>query len=182
MPYAYHGSQFFALAVENDFVCGIYASDKNEFRVAWVDANHLCDEFPGIDIVAGEYDQGKQYYSYPGGAKWSKLNFTGSHTKYSNVIYHDDAPEKLDGIVIEYQVISRNGKGDVSGVRDVYINDGSGWEFVTSYDLDPYNQTVRVWVMFDEPREIKAVATIPQDPDLEGFVFRQTIPELIIEK
>lgn len=179
MPYAYHGSTFVALAEENGFICGIYPSDQNVFTVGWVDRDHINADFPGTTICVGNMDYSKDYSYYIGCADWSRLPFPGTDTDYSTVYYPTACPKKLDGIVIEYQVISRNGKGDVSGPRDVYIDYGSGWEYLTSYDLDPYNQTVRVWVMFDEPTEVKAVATIPQDSELEGFIFRQTFPELI---
>ncbi|MDO4744826.1 MAG: hypothetical protein Q4A86_05540, partial [Clostridia bacterium] len=179
MPFAYHGSTLIALAEENGYICGIYMSDQNEFCVAWVEGKHLCGYFPGEYILVSDPDPSKEYYCFMGQTKWSAMPFVGSGTKYSEVIYSDGMNRALDGIGIEYQVISRNGKPDVCGPRDVYINDGSGWEYVTSFDLESNNTPVRITIYFDQPTQVKAVATVPQSSAIEGFIFRQFIAEMI---
>jgi len=179
LDFAYHGSTFVGLAEENGYVCGVFQTDSNKHCVAWVDSKNLSDYFPGEYILVTPPKAGKTYYYSIGEVKWSLTPFVGTDTKYSEIIYNDSTPKMLDGIGIEYQVISRNGKVNVLGARDVYINDGQGWEYVTSFDLKDNDCPVRVTVHFDSPRHIKAVATVPQDKAIEGFIFRQTCPELI---
>ena len=179
LAFAYHGSTFIALAEENGYVCGIFQTDQNQYCAAWVDSKNLLDYFPGEYILVNSPDSSKNYYYNIGEVKWSLTPFVGTNTKYPEIIYNESTPKMLDGIGIEYQVISRNGKVNVLGARDVYINDGQGWEYVTSFDLKDNDCPVRVTVHFDTPRQIKAVATVPQDRSIEGFIFRQSCPELI---
>lgn len=179
MPFAYHGVRVYALAVENGYVCGMYPTEDNELRTAWISEKNLSSTFPGISFVAGEQKYGADYTSYFAKVKWSKTPFIGTNTIYTEIVDHDGPSNMVDGIAFEYQVLSRQGKGDVSGARDVYINDGSGWEYVGSYDLEPYNTPVRVTIYFDYPVAVKAVATVPQDPKIEGFIFRQFVTDML---
>lgn len=179
MPFAYHGSRVIVLAVENDYACCLYMTDENKMHAAWIDVDHLSSTFPGKSFIAGSYDRSIDYYSagYPE-IKWSSLPFVDTDTKYTEIVSHNGLRRECDGISIHYHVIGRDNKKDCAGEREIYINDGSGWEYVGSFDLEPYNVPVELNIFFDEPIDVRAVATVPVDRKLEGFTFIQYISDL----
>ena len=177
MPMAYHGTMVTALAEENGFICGLYTSEDNVRTVGWINAENLSSRFPGKDVVFGNPGN-RSFYSYPAEFDWSGVNFVDSRTKFTEISYSYCPSAQVDGICYEYQVISRQGK-NVAGQREVYINDGSGWEYVGSFDVDGGSEAVRVSIYFDSPKEVWAVATIPSTRSSEGFIFRQYISGML---
>ena len=182
MPFAYHGVRVHALAVQDGFICGIYPTEDNELAVGWISESNLSYSFPGEEYTLGMAKPGAAYVSYFAQVEWSKEPFVGRKTKYTKIVGHDGPTDMVDAIAFEYQVTSRQGRDDASGPRDVYINGGNGWVYVGTYDLEKYSNPVRINIYFDEPVTIKAVATIPQDEDLDGILFRQFVTDMMFIK
>lgn len=176
---AYNGVMFIGLAAENGFVCGIFPTADNERTAGWIRADNLSSTFPGKSVRFGN-SAASSYIVYYSSTKWSAVPFVGSKTNFTEIVSHSGPSQAVDAISYEYQVLSRQGK-NVIGERNVYINDGSGWEFVGRFNLDDSNETVRVNIYFDQPRVVKAVATVPSDPNSEGFTFRQYISGMMFK-
>ena len=178
MPTAYHGTMVMGLAEENGFICGLYYSDNNVYTVGWINADNLSSSFPGKMVILGT-PRATRYSYYPADFDWSSVNFVDSKTKFTEINYSYSPSAQVDGICYEYQVISRQGK-NVAGQREVYINDGSSWEYVGSFDVDGGSEAVRVIIYFDQPKEVLAVATLPATRSSEGFIFRQFIAGMLV--
>lgn len=180
MPFAYHGSSVTVLAVEGDFACILYCSDKNELHTAWVSKDNLTSVYPGESYSVGkfysEYTK-KPYSIVMPKVKWSNFNFVGTESKYTELVGADVRPPCFS-ITVEYQVISRNGIREAYGEREVYLNDGDGWVSVGTFDVNKNFDPVRFTVNFNKPVEIKAVAVIPTDLSKQGFIYRQCVVDM----
>lgn len=180
-PPAYHESRVEVLAVEDEWAFIIYENEKFEEYAAWVNVDNLVElseKSKGKNVGFGKaiYSTSDTISLTGVEQEWSKLNFPGSKSKFVQI----DAP--LPGndceyvaMDVSYHVISRNGVKDASGERDVYINDGDGWEYVGSFEVDKDLEPMTIHISYDEPREIKAVAVIPVDSADEQCVVRQSV-------
>ena len=174
---AYHGSKVEVLAIEGDWACIVYVNEKFEELAGWVALERLSSNYPCDTIVFGKalIPGDEAFIMVDPEQKWSKQYFVDTDTKYVEV----DAPwfneDRCTALVIDYQVISRNGVKDASGERNIYLNDGSGWEYMGSFDVNSNLDPVRLLVHYDEPKEIKAVAVIPSDSAQEKCLIRQHI-------
>ncbi len=178
-PVVYHGSRVLVWAVENDFAFITYQTERFEMSMGWVNADHISSKPTSIQISFGSdknYRSENLLSSPPPIQKWSKFNFVDSKTKYVEI--HESETDVTDSFVamdIYYKVISRNGVSDASGERNVYINDGSGWEYVGSFEVNKDLEAVCIRVNHDSPRAIRAYAIIPTDAGQEKCLVSQNV-------
>ena len=170
-PYAYHGVRVTLLAEEKGFSCVLYHSDANERRAAWIPSDYLSWSYPGKTEYIG---WGSSGYSYGDPeVQWSKDYFVGSRQKYTLL---KSEFRNCDGFTLDYQVTARNGADTQQclGPRSVYVNDGSGWTYVGSFDYDSLGP-VHVVVRLDSPMTLAAVATTASCAKPDTFLFRQSV-------
>ena len=99
--------------------------------------------------------------------KLSSFNFVDSKTKYVTLSTPTYEADNFVAIDLYYKVVGRNGVKDASGERNVYINDGSGWEFMGSFEVNSDYDPVCININYDKPREIRAFAIVPSNSELE---------------
>lgn len=176
----YQGVSVELVAIEGDWGCVSFYNSSNTKKAGWAYLENLSDEYPGKTIIFGEENLELcalghgEYRSVQPELDWSKFNFVDTKTKYT-VIAEPWCDEPCAGIVFDYQVTSRNGVKRAWGERDVYINGGDGWEYVGSFEVEDSLDAVRCELYFDEPRVIKAIASIATGASAENFVFRQAV-------
>lgn len=179
-PVAYHGSKVLVWAEEDGWACISYYNENFEQFLGWVNADYISSESTCNGISFGEpiFDTTQKtqtiYLVFPE-QEWSSFNFVGSKTKYVEISTPTYEADQFVAMDIYYKVISRNGVSDASGERNVYLNDGSGWEYIGSFEVNKDLEPVRIHINYEEPREIKAVAVIPTDPVHEACVVNQHV-------
>ena len=174
---AYHGSRVTVLAEEKGFGCILYYTSGYVLRAGWVNMNNLSWEFPGTTITVGQ-ERRNQSVTRIGDipVTWSKENFVGTKQKYSIL---DEAADNCVEFTLDYDILSRGGAttAECLGLRTIYINDGSGWVSVGSFEcteLTPYH----VIVHLSQPMKILAVATKADCAKPDTFSFRQSVLDM----
>jgi len=176
---AFHGSRVIVLAKHGDFFCILYHTQANALMVAWINSEHVVSYYPGNSARIG---LGKGYVSLTNvgdpEVSWSRENFIGTGRKYTLL---DIAVKNVVSFTLDYQITARNGSQsyEVTGLRDVYVNDGSGWLYIGSFDYPDHQTPVHVTVTFSEPMTLAAVATVPNCTDPTHFVFRQCVLDVM---
>ena len=173
---AYHGSRVTVLAEQNGFSCALYYTSGNVLCVGWIYNGDLSAEFPGTVLSVGE-DSGKtgrDPVDIP--VAWSED--TGDDRLLKCSVLAEPA-EKVLQFTLDYDIYSRftNVTEEVYGPRTIYVNNGSEWVEVGSFDcqqLTPYHITVKL----PEPMDITAIATSP-DCVVKNFTYRQMILNII---
>ena len=176
---AYHGSRVTVLAGHGAFYCVLYFTQKNELKAGWVNAEYLVSYYPGntAQIGRGSRDSRAVNVGDPD-VSWSRENFVRTTRKFTIL---NQAISNVVGFTLDYQVTARNGSQsyEVYGPRDVYVNDGSGWVYVGSFDYPDHHTPVHVTVNLDQPMTLAAVATIANCPDPNTFIFRQSVLDVM---
>ena len=179
MPYAFHGVKALVLARQGEFSCILYHGSGSVPVAAWINSEHLSATYPGTVVTIGS--SGRAYNAQNIGdveVQWSSNNFVGSGQKYSLL----DSPVKsCTGFTLDYHVIGRNGAQtqQVLGPRTVYVNDGSGWVEVGSFEYNAM-APIHVVVYLDSPMTVAAVATTAACAKPDTFSFRQTLLDVMV--
>ena len=173
MPAAYHGVKVTLLAEQDGLTCILYHTDENTVRAAWVSSNNLTWYYPGRTEYIGRTTGNIGTYYGDAEASWSRDYFVGTKQKYTNL---QNTFYNCRQFTLDYQVTARNGADtrECLGPRTIYVNDGSGWTAVGTFN---YNELgpVNVVVSLDFPMTIKAVATSATCSKPDTFSFRQFV-------
>ena len=171
MPWAYEGTEVTVLAEKDDMSFILYLSNENRQRAGWVQTRFLVDEFPGALLTVGEAKYTDTDIIEDVGMTWSKKGFLDSLQNYSVL---NETVENCVGFTLDYQLIAENTWmfDCVFGPRTVYVNDGTEWIRVGSFDY-PTQGTVKVTVNLEEPTDIVAIGTIAEVGLPNTFLFRQ---------
>ena len=171
MPWAYEGTKVTVLAEKDDMSFILYLSNDNRQRAGWVQTRFLTDEFPGALLTVGEAKYTNTDTIEDVGMTWSKKGFLDSLQNYSVL---NETVENCVGFTLDYQLIAENTWmfDCVFGPRTVYVNDGTEWIRVGSFDY-PTQGTVKVTVNLEEPTDIVAIGTIAEVGLPNTFLFRQ---------
>ncbi|MBQ7601290.1 MAG: hypothetical protein IJU49_03900, partial [Lachnospiraceae bacterium] len=171
MPWAYSGSKVTVLAEENEMSCIVYLSSENEERAGWVQSRFLVDTFPGRSLSVGNSDYANTRTVNGITLQWSRKGFLDSQQNYSVL---SETVENCVGFTLEYQLIAENtlSWNSIYGPRTIYVNNGSEWIRVGSFDY-PESGTAVVTVSLDEPTDITAIGTIAEVGLPNTFFFRQ---------
>ena len=176
---AFHGSRVVVLAEHREFYCILYYTQKNELKVAWVNAENLVSYYPGNTAQLGWRNSNSQLINVGDpNVSWSRENFVRTKRKFTVL---NQAINNVVCFTLDYQVTARNGSEsyEVTGPRDVYVNDGSGWIYVGSFDYPDHHSPIHVTVYLDQPMTLAAVATVPSCSDPNTFVFRQSVLDVM---
>lgn len=176
---AFHGSRVIVLAEHGEFYCILYHTQSNELKVAWVNAENLVSYYPGNTAQLG-WGRSSTRLTNVGDpvVSWSRENFIGTKRKYTVL---NQSIYNVASFTLDYQVTARNGSEsyEVTGPRDVYVNDGSGWVYVGSFDYPDHHTPIHVTINLDQPMTLAAVATAPNCADPNTFVFRQSVLDVM---
>lgn len=178
---AFHGSRVIVLAEHGDFYCILFHTQTNELKAAWVNAENLVSYYPGTTVQLGwPRSNSRSVNSGDPDVKWSRENFVGTKRKYTIL---NQAINNVVSFTLDYQVTARNGSEsyEVIGPRDVYVNDGSGWIYVGSFDYTDHHSPIHVSISLDQPMTLAAVATSPNCADPNTFVFRQSVLDVMCQ-
>lgn len=174
---AYHGSRVTVLAEQNGFDCVLYYTSGNVLCAGWIYKGELTDEFPGTVLTVGS-DRGDKNTKDPVDipVAWAVDEIDGSMRKCSELA---EPAEKVVQFTLDYDIYSRFTRRteNVYGPRTIYVNNGSEWVEVGSFDceqLTPYHITV----FLDEPMTITAVATVADCP-VTNFTYRQMVLNIV---
>ena len=173
----YHGGRVTVLAEHGNFSCILFRTWKYELKVAWVSTEYLTSWYPGYAGSIGRSSYRSTYNAGDPVMKWSKENFVGTQRKYSIL----ESPIKnCVGFTLDYQLVSNNGasKDEVLGPRNVYVNDGSGWTYVGTFEYKKA-YACHVDVSLEKPMTLVAVATIADCAKPDTFVFRQAVLDVM---
>lgn len=179
--FAYHGSRVTVLAEENGFGCILYYTSDNVLRAGWINMERLSWTYPGNEITIGaeRRDQNViRFREIP--VTWSKENFVGTKQKFSLL---NEAAENCVEFTLDYNIISRGDArtNECVGPRTIYVNDGSGWVSVGTFEykeITPCHVVVRL----SQPMKILAVATKADCAKPDVFTFRQSVLDLVCLK
>ena len=172
MPWAYEGSKVTVLAEENNMSFVLYPSLDYRQRAGWVQTRFLVDEFPGNILTIGESNHDEAQATGDVSQTWSMKSFLTSAQNYTVL---SETVENCVGFTLDYQIISENTDkwACIFGPRAVYVNDGSEWIRVGTFDY-PTQGTVKVIVNLEQPTDITAIGTIPEVGLPNTASFRQT--------
>ena len=176
---AFHGSRVMVLAEHREFYCILYHTQKNELKVAWVNAENLVSYYPGNTAQLGWGNSNSRLINAGDpNVSWSRENFVRTKRKFTVL---NQTINNVVSFTLDYQVTARNGSEsyEVTGPRDVYVNDGSGWIYVGSFDYPDHHSPIHVTVYLDQPMTLAAVATVPNCSDPNTFVFRQSVLDVM---
>lgn len=176
---AFHGSRVIVLAEHGEFYCILYHTQNNELKAAWVNSENLVSYYPGNTASLGRgYSTPRLVNVGDPDVKWSRESFVGTKRKYTVL---NQAVNNVVSFTLDYQVTARNGSQsyEVTGSRDVYVNDGSGWVYVGSFDYTDHHSPIHVTINLDQPSTLAAVATVPNCADPNTFVFRQSVLDVM---
>ena len=171
MPWCYEGSKVTVVAEENDMSFVLYPSFDYRERAGWVQTRFLVDEFPGDLQTIGEASSVNTQTVSDIAQAWSRQGFLTSLQSYTTLA---EPVENCVGFTLDYQIISENTDkwACIFGPRTVYINNGSEWIKVGTFDY-PTQGTVKVTVNLEEPTDITAIGTIPEVGMPNTATFRQ---------
>ena len=174
---AFHGSRVTVLAQRNDLYCILFHEQDYQLKVAWVSSGNLSSYYPGDAFYVGS---GSNWYDTNIGdpsMHWSRDCFVGTGRRYSVL---DTPVSRCTGFTLDYHVTARNGSQtyDVLGPRDVYVNDGSGWIWVCSFDLQEL-VPCHVYITLPSQMTVAAVATIASCRDPNTCIFRQSLLDVM---
>ena len=177
LDYPYHGSKVLVLAKQNGFACILYHNSLNEKHAAWVDVGGLSGYYPGITASTGTPCVSYAYSVEDPEVHWSSDNFVGSRRQYTILnqpIYN------CVQFTLDYQIIGRNGAqmNDIYGLRMVYVNEGSGWLDVGTFDYSEQD-AMHIIVYLPRPMNLRAVATIASCSKPDTFLFRQSMVDVL---
>ena len=174
MPTAYQGSRVLALAEQEGFTCVIYHDYDNKAHAGWVNSEHLSAAFPGEESSVG-WNSFAYLLQNAGDPEvvWSRDNFVGSQQKYTLL---EEPVQNCVQFTLDYQVTARNGAqtNQILGPRTIYVNDGSGWEEVGTFDYADLG-AMHVTVYLPAPMTLAAVATAASCAKPDVFSFRQCV-------
>ncbi len=174
MPTAYQGSRVLALAEQDGFTCVIYHDLDNKAHAGWVNSDHLSYVFPGKESSVGRNisSVALQNAGDPE-LEWSRDNFIGEKQKYTLL---EEPIQNCVQFTLDYQVTARNGAqtNQILGPRTVYVNDGSGWVEVGTFDYADLG-AMHISVYLPAPMTLAAVATSATCAKPDVFSFRQSV-------
>ena len=168
---AFHGSRVIVLAEHGAFCCILYHTQNNELKVAWVNTENLVSYYPGNTVqLGGGNNNSRLINAGDTDVSWSRENYVGTKRKFTALIQPINC---VSSFILDYQVTARNGSQsyEVTGPRDVYVNDGSGWIFVGSFDYPDHHSPIHVVIYLDQPMTLSAVATVPNCADQTRSCF-----------
>ena len=174
---AFHGDRVTVLAQHSDLCCILFHEQDYRLKVAWVSSSNLSSWYPGETYYAGS---GSNWYDVNIGdptMHWSRDCFVGTGRRYSIL----DAPAaNCTGFTLDYQVTSRNGAqtNEVLGLRDVYVNDGSGWIWICSFNLQELTPC-HIVITLPSPMTVAAVAVIANCTEPNTFICRQSLLDVM---
>lgn len=173
----YHGSRVYAVAEHEDMYCVLYFTKDYEFMAGWVKAEHLTTSYPGMHYSNSKTDHSGSYYVGDMMMSWSRDNFIGKTVKYSVL---DTTIYDCVGFTLDYQLVAFNGAeaDNAYGDRDIYVNDGTGWIYIGSFELSEF-KPCHIELSFEEPMTITAIAVIPDCADQINPLYRQSILDVI---
>ena len=178
MPYAFHGVKAIVLAREGQFSCILYHGSGSVLVAAWINTDNLSAVYPGtVAYIGVDRTGGRASNIGDVEVQWSSNNFVGTKQKFSLL----NSPVKnCTGFTLDYHVIGRNGAQtqQVLGPRTVYVNDGSGWIEVGSFEYNAM-APIHVVVNLDSPMTVAAVATVASCSKPDTFSFRQTLLDVM---
>ena len=148
---AFHGSRVVVLAEHREFYCILYYTQKNELKVAWVNAENLVSYYPGNTAQLGWGNSNSRLINAGDpDVSWSRENFVRTKRKFTVL---NQAINNVVSFTLDYQVTARNGS--------------------ESYEV------IHVTVYLDQPMTLAAVATVPNCADPNTFVFRQSVLDVM---
>ncbi|MCR5136756.1 MAG: hypothetical protein K6C12_06625 [Oscillospiraceae bacterium] len=174
-PFAYVGTRVTVVAEENDMSCILYRSSENQLRAGWVQTRFLVDEFPGRVVNIGNRQFSDTDTVNGIEITWSKKSWLNSQQNYSVL---SETVKNCVGFTLDYQLIKENTPFwcSILGPRTVYINDGTDWIPVGSFDYPEFG-TVKVIVNLEQPVDLVAVGTIADCSQPNIFWFRQYVED-----
>ena len=176
---AYHGSRVTVLAEHDDFYCILYYTENNVLKAAWARAALLVSYYPGLEYVIGSNSTYRNLQNIGDPTvSWSKEYFVGTKRKFTIL---DSWPDNCVGFTLDYQVTARNGSpsNSVPGPRDLYVNDGTGWIYLGSFDYEDHHSPVHVVVTLPQKMTLAAVATVADCGDPNTFLYRQSVLDVL---
>ena len=177
MPWAYEGTKVTVVAEENDMSCILYLSSENELRAGWVQSRFLVDEFPGKRLSVGSGSVSGASNGREVKQSWSRKGFLNSQQNYTVL---EEPVSNCTSFTMDYQLIQENTCrwGAIYGPRTVYVNDGSEWVEVGTFDY-PESGTVKVTVNLPKPMDVHAFGTIANVSLPNTFRFRQVAADFV---
>ena len=171
MPFAFEDSTVTVVAEQNNMSCILYRNSNNRLRAGWIRDIYLGDEYLGRTEVIGTANSSASGNIAEVPMTWSEKGILKSPQKYTVLA---EPVENCVGFTLEYQIISEatDKRNALLGPRTVYVNDGTGWTEVGSFEY-PSLGTVRVRVNLEEPTDIAAIGTIANCDLPNTFYFRQ---------
>ena len=171
MPFAFEDSTVTVVAEQNNMSCILYRNSNNRLRAGWIRDIYLGDEYLGRTETIGTENSSATGNIAEVPMTWSENGILKSPQKYTVLA---EPVENCVGFTLEYQIISEatDKRNALLGPRTVYVNDGTGWTEVGSFEY-PSLGTVRVRVNLDEPTNIAAIGTIANCDLPNTFYFRQ---------
>ena len=176
---AYHGSRVYAVASHGNMYCVLYFTKDYEFRAGWIKTSQLTNDYPGEIYYSDQTEYTNTYYVGDPMMSWSKDNFVGEKVKYSVL---SEEINNCVGFTLDYQLVGFNGAdaNSVYGLRHVYVNDGSSWTYLGSFDLN-VAKPCHIYISLEKPMTITAVAVIPDCEDQDNPLYRQSIIDVICQ-
>ena len=177
----YHGGRVTVLAEHGEFYCILFHTETYELKAAWVRAVNLTSWYPGYSAALGSKSNRLTYNAGDPELKWSKEYFVGTKRKFSIL----KMPiENCMGFTLDYQLVSNNGAGKEAGLgpRTVYVNDGSGWIYVGTFEYDKPYAACHIDISLDTPMTLAAVATVADCAQPDTFIFRQSVLDIMCTK
>lgn len=177
----YHGGRVTVLAEHGEFYCILFRTEEYELKAAWVRAVNLTSWYPGYSAVLGSKSNRLTSNVGDPDLKWSKEYFVGTKRKFSVL---KTPIENCIGFTLDYQLVSNNGATKEAGFgpRTVYVNDGSGWTYVGTFEYDKPYAACHIDVSLDSPMALVAIATIADCAQPDTFIFRQSVLDALCVK
>ena len=174
---AFHGSRVTVLAAHGECSCILYYTQDYQLRAGWVRSAYLTAYYPGEESSIGWVVALSPIYVDDPLMSWSRDYFVGTGRQYSVL---REPIRNCVNFTLDYQVTSRNGAqtNEVTGPRDVYVNDGSGWTWVGRFQY-PNTTACHVSISLPDPMTIAAVAVIADCGKPDTYVCRQSLLDVM---
>ena len=172
-----HGAKVYVLAEYGNASFIIYRTLENKPRSGWVNANALSDTYPGYTVTVGTpYDVFAENIGDPS-TTWSGNKMVDTESKYLII---DKPIENCVGFTLEYRAQYKDYQ-DCSGTRNIYINDGTGWKYIGSFQYENA-KSFHIEVNLDEPTALYAVATPLGVERPNTFSVRTNVLDVLVER
>lgn len=170
------GAKVYVIAEEGTSSCIIYKTYQNVARSGWVSTSFLSKTYKEQQVTIGSAYGGQSQSIGDVEIILPGEYMVGTECEYALL---SNPVSNCVGFTLEYKVRNSTNNKDTTGKRDIYINDGTGWIWIGSFEYR-HPKSYHVNVRLSSPTTVYAVAAPETYVKDVNFHTRQNILDVLV--